>query len=317
MTRQEIQYGPNTLIGFIGAGNMGGAVARRLASGSWRLRVYDPDPAAVERCIAAGAVAASDLQDSAREAQVVITSLPTPEILEATIEGILDTVEKGTTILDISTVDPITASRAAQRARLAEVHFVSCPLGKGPAQAEQGDIPLFIGGEAAVVARLRPLLDRMGSTVYDMGSVEAATTFKIVSNLIGMTNLAVLVEGYALARRAGIPDETFDQALTDTGGASYQQRVRLPWITQRDWSPRFGVDLALKDLRLAVDSAWRWKIPVPVGSAALAQLVAASIQGMGSEDVVALAKVVDPSLNQANTLCLANDDQHSQGPSLV
>ena len=298
MTSQEIQYGPHTPIGFIGAGNMGGAVARRLASGSWRVRVYDPDPAAVDRCVAAGAVAASDLQDSAREAEVVITSLPTPEILEATIELIVGTVQDGATILDISTVDPNTASRIAERAGAAGVHFVSCTLGKGPAQAEQGDIPLFIGGEAAVVARLQPLLDRMGSALYDMGSVEAATTFKIVSNLIGMTNLAVLVEGYALARRAGIPDETFDQALKDTGGTSYQQQVRLPWIMQRDWSPRFGVDLALKDLRLAVDSACQWKIPVPVGSAALAQLAAASIHGMGSEDVVALAKVVDPGLNQ-------------------
>jgi 3-hydroxyisobutyrate dehydrogenase len=297
MTSQEIQYGPHTPIGFIGAGNMGGAVARRLASGGWPVRVYDPDPAAVDRCVAVGAVAAADLQESARDAGVVITSLPTPEILETTVGLILGTLKDGATILDISTVDPGTATRVAERVGAAGAHFVSCTLGKGPAQAEQGDIPLFIGGESAVVARLQPLLHRMGSSVHDMGSVEAAATFKIVSNLIGMTNLAVLVEGYALARRAGIPDEIFDQALKETGGTSYQQEVRLPWIMKRDWSPRFGVDLALKDLRLAVDSAWRWKIPVPVGSAALAQLAAASIHGMGSEDVVALAKVVDPGLN--------------------
>lgn len=296
------QYGPDTRIGFVGVGNMGGAVARRLASGGWTVKVYDPATAASARCAAAGAKVATDLADAVRDAELVITSLPTSEILFDTTQQVLASARPGITVVDVSTVDPTTAERVAGLCQSAGAQFVSCPLGKGPAQAEQGEIPLFIGGEPHSVTRLGPLLARIGNAVYDMGSVQAATTFKIVSNLIGMANLAVLVEGYAVARRAGIPDQVFNEALKDTGATSYQHQVRLPWVMNRDWSPRFGVDLALKDLRLAVDSACRWKIPVPVGSAALAQLVAASAHGMGGEDVVALAKVVDPGLDVVPTV---------------
>ena len=288
-----------TRIGFIGAGNMGGAVARRLATGGWSVRVHDPSAAAVERCVEAGAVAAADLADAVRDADVVVTSLPTPEVLENAVAEVLAVARPGVTLVDVSTVDPTTAVRIADRCAAVGGAFVACPLGKGPAQAEDGQVPLFVGGPPDAVARLAGFLDRIGAVTHDLGSVQAATTFKLVSNLVGMTNLAVLAEGYARARRAGIPDDVFDAALADTGGTSYQQQVRLPWIAKRDWSPRFGVDLALKDLRLAVDAASRWRLGVPVGAAAMAQLAAASSRGMGAEDVVALAKVVDPGLEEA------------------
>lgn len=160
-------------------------------------------------------------------------------------------------------------------------------------QAEEGAIPLFVGGDQQAIEELQPIWSRIGERTHRMGTVEAATTFKLVSNLIGMTNLAVLAEGLVLARRAGIDDAVFHAALSDTGGASYQQQIRLPWITADDWAPRFCVDLALKDLRLAVDAALRWGVPVPVGTATANELADASARGWGGEDVVALAKVVD------------------------
>lgn len=277
----------------IGVGNMGGAVARRLASGDFDVTVYDPSSAAVERCVAAGAVPADSLETAVVKAELVLTSLPTPEAVVATVDALANQVASETVVMDISTIDPQTARAVADRLASSGVSFVACPLGKTPAHAEEGSIPLFVGGEPDVVAGLHAVLEWIGGRTYDFGTVEAATAFKLVSNLVGMANVAVLAEGLAIAGAAGIEPTAFAEALADTGAASFQSELRLPWMIDRDWSPRFGVALAAKDLRLAVGSAATWRVPTPVGSAALAQLLAAVHQGWGDEDVVALAKLVD------------------------
>lgn len=283
-----------SVLGFIGAGNMGGAVARNLARRGWAVRVYDPDSSAARACAEAGASAATTLADAVQNATHIVTSLPTPEILRTTVEESLAVAPRGTTIVDISTIDPDSATSLENHCNGRGSTFVAAPLGKGPAQAETGDIPLFVGGDPATLDALEELFADLGTETHRMGSVQAATTFKVISNLLGMTNLAVLAEGLAMARRAGIADDVFDAALTQTGAASYQQHVRMPWILDADWSPRFGVDLALKDMRLAIDAAWRWKIALPVGSAAINQYAAASSRGYGHEDVIAVVKVTEP-----------------------
>ena len=174
------------------------------------------------------------------------------------------------------------------------VESVACLLGKGPAQAESGDVPLFVGGPDEALDALGDVFGVIGAGVHRMGGVEAAAAFKLVSNLIGMTNLAVLAEGYLLCRRAGVDDATFTAALADTGGWSYQADLRLPWMMAGDFASRFPMELGLKDVRLAVDMAGQWAVPAPVGAATMTQLAAAVAQGYGGEDVDAVVKVVDP-----------------------
>lgn len=279
----------------IGVGNMGGAVARRLATGDFEVTVFDPSADAVRRCVEAGAVAADSLAAAVADAEVVLTSLPTTALVTETVAELCALLPASGVILDVSTIDAGCARRAADRCAEAGLEFVACALGKAPQHAEQGAIPLFVGGDAATVERLTPILERIGERTYVFKDVEGATTFKLVSNLIGMTHVAVLAEGYALARRAGIDPDMFAEALADTGAASFQSSVRLPWMMAEDWAARFGVDLALKDVSLAVDTAEDWDVPHPVGAAARAQLAEASRQGLGSEDVVALLKLVTPS----------------------
>jgi 3-hydroxyisobutyrate dehydrogenase len=112
--------------------------------------------------------------------------------------------------------------------------------------------------------------------------------------MIGMTNLAVLAEGYLLCKRAGVADDIFATALADTGAWSYQADVRLPWMMHGDYEPRFPVTLGLKDVRLAVDMAGQWGLGVPVAAAGMSQLAAAQAHGWGQLDVVAVLKVLDP-----------------------
>ena len=126
-----------------------------------------------------------------------------------------------------------------------------------------------------------------------MPTPEAAAAFKLAQNMMAMTNLAALCEGYALARRWGVSDAAFAEGLPDTGAWSRQAEIRLPWLLARDFAPRFTVELAAKDLRLALDMAARSHVPVTTGAAALQTLVAGVNQGLGGSEVTAMFAVID------------------------
>lgn len=281
-------------IGFIGAGRMGGAVARRLARGGYPVQVFDLNEQAIAACVEAGADAASSAIQAATRSDVIFTSLPMPEHVRGCWQDIVTHLSDRATAVDLSTIDPTTADSVGKLLGEHQVPFVSCTLGKTPEAAEKGEIPLFIGGPHEAVTELQPLWDQMGEKIYDFGSPAAATTFKLISNLVGMTNLAALAEGYVLACRAGIDPAVFAEALTDTGARSFQSDVRLPWIVKDDFEARFGSALAAKDVRLAVNAAAAWEVPTPVAMQGLSQLVATVANGYGHEDAAAVTKVIDP-----------------------
>lgn len=286
-------------IAVIGLGNMGGGLARNLARHpDFDVRVFDLSADAVARCVDAGASTADDMVAVADGADLVITSLPMPADVHDTYVALAPHLSERTIVMDTSTLDPATARGVAEL--VGEHRFVSCLLGKGPAQAESGDVPLFVGGPAAALDLLDPVFDCIGATVHRLGSIEAATAFKLVSNLIGMTNLAVLAEGYALCRRAGVGDDAFTAALADTGAWSYQADVRLPWMIADDFAPRFPVSLGLKDLHLALQMAAGWQLAAPVGAAGMMQLASAAAHGHAASDVCAVVEIVDP-LRSART----------------
>ncbi|MBB3664198.1 MULTISPECIES: NAD(P)-dependent oxidoreductase [Prauserella salsuginis group] len=281
-------------IAFIGAGNMGGAVARRLATGGYDVRVADTSPSAVERCTAVGAEAAESAAAAAKDADVVFTSLPTPEVVTEVWREVAPHLSGTAIAVDVSTIDPATADQLETMLAEHGHAFVHCALGKTPAAAEQGAIPLFAGGSGAAITTLAPVFDRMGERTYDFGSPSAAAVFKLISNMIGMTNVAVLSEGFTLAEKAGIDPELFASALDDTGAYSFQSQVRLPWMIAGDDTARFSTALAAKDLRLAVDAAGRLGIPTPVSAQTLAQLLSTVVHGYGDRDVVAMRSLLTP-----------------------
>lgn len=281
-------------IAVIGLGQMGGGIACNLsADDSFAVTVYDLNSDAMERCVRAGATGAISASKAVCDVDVVITSLPMPETVLAVFAAELDRSPEGTIWMDVSTIDPHTASELETMASSAGRDFIACPLGKGPAQAEAGTLPLFVGCREHLLQAMYPVFNCIGENLHYLGTPAAACTFKIVSNMVGMANLSVLAEGYALCSRLGVADHAFSSALEDTGAWSNQAELRLPWMMDGDFDNRFGVDLAVKDVRLAVEAAARANVPSPVGASGLMQLVAASAKGWGEEDVDAVLKVVD------------------------
>jgi 3-hydroxyisobutyrate dehydrogenase-like beta-hydroxyacid dehydrogenase len=282
--------------GFIGVGQMGGGLARNLIRAKKSVLVFDLNPEAVKTALAAGATgrAAAKIEELAG-ADVVFTSLPLPQHLESVMlgpKGLLRQLKPGSTYIDVSTIDPATARKLSDAAEAKGIHFLECPLGKTPAHAEKAEEPIFAGGKKAVYEKMLDTLKIIGKPVYYLGEVEASCAVKLISNLIGMTNLAVLAEGIRIGEKAGIDSKFLLELLNDTGAKSFQMDVRGPWIASGDFKSRFGLDLALKDIRLGCEMAKAWGNDAKTMQVVLDYLKAGSSAGYGKEDCNAMFKVI-------------------------
>ncbi len=284
------------LYGFIGVGQMGGGLARNLIRADKEVLVFDLNPDAVAQTLAAGKTGkAAETVEALAAADVVFTSLPLPQHLESVMlgeKGLLAAMKTGATYIDVSTIDPGTARKLSDAAAARGIDFLECPLGKTPAQAETAEEPIFAGGDQAIFDKMKPTLEIIGDPVYYMGTVEAACALKLISNMIGMTNLAVLAEGMRIGEKAGIAADFLLELLADTGARSFQMDVRGPWLAAGDFQSRFGLDLALKDVRLGCEMADSWGNDARTMKVALDYLKKGSAEGFGKEDCNAIYKVI-------------------------
>jgi len=282
--------------GFIGLGNMGGGLARNLIRAGKSVLVFDLSPAAVEKTLAVGTTgkAASNANDLAG-CDVVFTSLPLPTHIEKVMlgdDGLLNAMKPGATYIDVSTIDPMTARKASDACEAKKIHYLACPLGKNPAAAEKAEEPIFVGGKKDAYEKMKEILQIVGNPIYYMGEVEASQAFKLISNMVGMTNVAVIAEAIRLGEKAGISPKLMAELLEDTGGKSFQSALRAPWIANGDFAARFGLDLALKDVRLGCEMADAMGAQIDIMKDALAYFRKASEAGFGAEDCNAVYKVI-------------------------
>ncbi len=283
-------------IGFIGVGLMGGPLARNLIRDGREVLVFDLSQEAVEHTLQAGETGvAVDRKEDLAVCDVIFSSLPLPKHVSDAFmdqDGLYAVMKKGSVHVELSTIAPTTSKKLENTAGEGGLLFLQCTLGKTPAHAEKAEEPLFIGGNKEVYESLKDIWPVIGSPAYYMGGVEAACAVKLISNLIGMTNLATLAEGMRLGEKAGIEPQYLLELLDDTGAKSFQMDVRGPWIAAGDFSPRFGLDLALKDVRLGCEMADSWDVGVPTMEAALKLYKKASTSGLGVQDCNAVFQVV-------------------------
>lgn len=282
--------------GFIGLGNMGGGLARNLIRAGKSVLVFDLNPEAIEKTLAVGSTgkAAASANELAA-CDVVFTSLPLPAHIEKVMlseEGLLNAMKKGSTYIDVSTIDPASARKVSDACDARGINFLECPLGKNPAAAEAAEEPIFVGGKKEVYEAMKETLEIVGDPIVYMGEVEASAAFKLISNMVGMTNVAVLAESIKLGEAAGIAPKLMAELLEDTGGKSFQSAIRAPWIAEGDFAARFGLDLALKDVRLGCEMADEMGMDPKLMKDALAYFRQASEAGFGEEDCNAVYKVV-------------------------
>lgn len=284
-------------IGFIGIGLMGGPLARNLIRSGKEVYIYGRNPQNIEKTLSAGTTGklVSTIQDLAI-CDIIFTCLPLPQTVKSIMiehNGLLNHLKPGSIYIDTSTIDPQTAQEIETYAHARDIGFLGCTLGLGPAQAEEASEPIFAGGEKKIFDEILPILKLIGSPIHYLGGVKQSYAFKIISNMVGMTNLAVLAEGIHLAQKSGIDTHQFLELLAQTGGNSNQLTRRGQLIADKDFANRFAVDLTLKDLTLGCNMAKEFNY-TPIFSEKSRELYQqASNNGYGNEDCCAIYKILD------------------------
>lgn len=255
-------------VGFIGLGTMGGPMCRRLLEAGYRLTAFDIDEQALDEMLARGAAAASSAADCARNADLVMTSLPTPRHVEAVMvhDGALAVMRTGATWVDLTT-NSLELLRNLATAAPEGVSVVDAPVTGAVDGARRGTLTLFVGGDGDTVASIRPPLSHLG-TVIPCGPLGAGTVVKLVTNQLWFAAAAALGEGLAVGIANGVELGTLWEAIQASVADSFVARHDAPSIFAGHWDPSFPLELCLKDLGLLADLEANVGADLPMTAAA-------------------------------------------------
>lgn len=283
-------------VGFIGLGVMGGGMCRRIiGAGRHALTVYDVDAAKAAEIAALGAHVAT-LAELARDNRLIAASLPNPAIVRSVFlgpGGVIETAQPGTIILDLSTVDSETSKEVSQALAAKGVTYVDSPVSGGKLDAPKGTLTLILGAREDELVAARPLIDLLGNSIHFAGTRGAGSTVKLVNNVISMGNTLIAAEAFVLGVKAGVDGGTLFNILQHCGGRSLRLTKRFPSVLKGDFSPRFTVDLAEKDLSLAADLARRLKVPMLMASMCHEFFMMTSGSGRGGLDATAVVQYLE------------------------
>jgi len=283
-------------LGFIGLGNIGGAVCTNLIADGHELVVFDRDPACLARCVEAGARAAGGASQVGAESDLTFLSLPSPAVMdEVASEWLGGAKDSGKVLVDLTTNSPSTIRSVGARLQASGAHLVEAPLTGGAPGARNRQLVFIVGGEDELVAKVTPLLDTIGRGTFHMGPLGCGNVGKLVNSLMAFTTMWVSLEGLALAAKSGVDLRTLLDMIRTSGGANSYLSRRVEEINERGRPTDFSIDLAAKDAGLVLEVGREAAVPVPIASAVHDMFVFAKAQGFGGSDISDLVEVMERS----------------------
>jgi 3-hydroxyisobutyrate dehydrogenase-like beta-hydroxyacid dehydrogenase len=281
-------------LGFIGLGNIGGAICTNLLADGHTVTVFDVDPRRVEAQQAAGAKAGGSPAEVAAVAEWTVLSLPSPEVMETVAEQWLEQArESGKVLVDLTTNSPATVRSVGARLASAGTALVEAPVTGGAPGARNRTLVFITGGDDDVVAKVRPLLATIGRATFHMGPLGCGNVGKLVNSLMAFTTMVVSLEGLALGAKSGLDLRTLLEMVRTSGGAhSYLER-RIEEISVRGRPTEFSLELAAKDAGLMLEAGREAGMAMPVASAVHQVLAFAKAQGLAGHDISDLVEVIE------------------------
>ena len=290
-------------VGFIGVGNMGGPMCRNIVKRSnHQVSVFDLNAAALKACTDVGATAVTSLAEVAKGADVVLTSLPMPKDVEAVTmgeNGILANLSKGQTYIDLSTNAPSMVKKIGAAMAAKGIAMLDAPVSGGTTGAEAATIAIMVGGDKKVFDDALPVLQSFSANVIHMGLLGSGTVAKLVNNMLSFCNLAALSEGMMLGTTAGLdPDKLLQVISTSSGNSNSINNFKLRAMKNFYSPPSFALDLAYKDLHLALELGDELGVPLQQGAATHNLQRMAKGMGFGPEDSTSVLRVYEAALGR-------------------
>ena len=289
-------------VGFIGVGNMGGPMCRNIVKKSnHQVTVFDLNAAALKTCTDLGATAAKSVAEVTKGADMVMTSLPMPRDVEAVTlgdNGILANIGKGQTYIDLSTNAPSMVKKIGAAMAAKGIAMLDAPVSGGTVGAEAATIAIMVGGDRQVFDDALPVLQSFSANVIHMGGLGTGTVAKLVNNMLAFCNAAAAAEGLMLGVTAGLDPQKLIQVVANSSGNSNAFKSLSERALSGKLDPSFALNLAYKDLHLALELGDELGVPLPQGASTHNLQRLARGMGLGPKDSSAILKVYETALGR-------------------
>ena len=279
-------------IGLIGLGNIGSAIAPRLAAGATVVG-HDIDPVAHAALADVGGHPADSARDVAVHAGLIITALPSPIALHAVVAELLEVDIDGLVVAETSTLRLEDKEAARQALARAGATLLDCPLSGTAMQARQGDVVVYASGDTDGLAQAQPAFDGFARRTYHLGAFGQGTRMKLVANLLVAIHNVATAEALVLAGKAGLDPATVVDVISDGAGTSRMFEVRGPMMVDgRYRQPGMNVGVFQKDVAIITDFARELGVPTPLLAASTAVYSAAQAHGWSGSDTASVYAIL-------------------------
>lgn len=303
-------------VGFIGLGDMGLPMARRvIGAGFETLTTFHRRREPADELGRLGAQVLGSAAEVAKASDIVVTILPADAELRQCVlagGGLLEGFSPGKVLIDMTTSTPASVQEVEQALSAVGGRVLDAPVSGGTTAAEQGTLTIMVGGEEDLLAQFRPLLQAMGSRIVHVGPVGMGKVVKMVNQSMAALHLLAIGECFALGVKCGADPQILYEVIKTSSGYSKMMDLRLPdFLLAGSFQPGFKLDLMKKDVYLALDSGRTLGAPLMLTSVAAQLFSAASAAGKGNLDFSAAAQFVADlagiDLNQAVNMPRANE----------
>jgi 3-hydroxyisobutyrate dehydrogenase-like beta-hydroxyacid dehydrogenase len=281
-------------VGVVGLGIMGGAFAQNLVKAGWHVVGYDIDPARRRAMAKAGVEIAADAKAVATEAQTIITSLPKPAALDATVKAIVEAHVGPRVIVEASTFTIDDKVRAERTLRKAGHVMLDCPISGTGSQAKTKDLVVYASGDSKAIRKLKPLFAGFARAAHDLGAFGNGSRMKYVANLLVAINNVAAAEAMVLGIKAGLDPQTVLEMVTSGAGNSRVFELRAPMMVKDRYDEAtMKISVWQKDMAVIGQFAREIGVPTPMFDATVPVYNKAMKSGHAEHDTAAVCAVLE------------------------
>ncbi len=300
MARRQGKQAAANAVGVIGLGIMGSAMSANLVKAGFAVFGYDPVDKARSRLAKAGGTACESVAEVARNARLLVLSLPSEEALDQVCAELARARAKGLVAAETSTLPEAAKMRAHERLAQAGITLLDCPLSGTGAQAVNRDLSVYASGDAAAIESFAPVFEGFARARYDVGAFGNGTRMKLVANLLVAIHNLSTAEAILMGARSGLDPAMVVKVVADGAGGSRMFQVRGPVMVDRSWDQAtMKVSTWQKDMRLINDALQKTDTPAPLFAACMPIYNAAMALGHGGDDTAAVYSVLEHMMGTA------------------
>jgi 2-hydroxy-3-oxopropionate reductase len=280
-------------IGFIGLGIMGKPMSKNLLKAGFDVAVFNRSEVAVNELAKIGAEKCFSPRDVAAKADTMLTMLPnSPDVKDVVLgrNGLIETMRPGSMLIDMSSIDPLVSREIASRLAEKKIRMMDAPVSGGEPKAIAGTLSIMVGCNQEDFDEFLPVLRAMGSSIVRCGGIGAGNVTKLANQIIVAANIAAVSEALVFAVKAGVNPEFVFQAIRGGLAGSAALDAKAPLMMDRNFAPGFRINLHIKDLNNALNTAKGISVSTPLTDDVIKMMLSLRDKGMGDEDHGALVK---------------------------